>query len=61
MMAIMRSELLHTIGSLDSKRLRARLVKLEQERSALIVLLRAAVARERTQRRASRLELRRDH
>jgi hypothetical protein len=58
-MASMRTDPIQIVDRLDSRRLRARLMKLEQQRSALIVLLRAAVARERKERNASRQEERR--
>jgi hypothetical protein len=60
MITNMSSDLLLDIDRLDSQQLRANLAKLEQQRSALIVLLRAAVARERKQRRPTRRGGRRD-
>jgi hypothetical protein len=57
MMSCMSSELLHLIERLDSQQLRSSLAKLEQQRSALVVLLRAAVSRERSESRASRQEV----
>ena len=46
----MSSDPITIIDQLDSKQLKARLAKLDRQRSALIVLLRAAIARERKER-----------
>jgi hypothetical protein len=60
MMSVMStSDALQVIDQLDSQKLRATLAKLERQRSAVIVLLRAAVARERKGRRDPRPEVRR--
>jgi hypothetical protein len=44
------SDAFQIIESLDSEQLRATLARIDEQRSALIVLLRAAAARERKQR-----------
>jgi hypothetical protein len=48
------ADMLATIDRLDSRQLRNQLAKLEQQRSALIILLRAAVAKERKERQSVR-------
>jgi hypothetical protein len=47
----MSSDPLSIIDNLNSIQLRARLTRLDKQRSALIVLLRATLARERKERR----------
>jgi hypothetical protein len=59
MMATMSSDPLQVIDQLDSQQLRDALARLERQRSALVVLLRAAVARERGNRRPVQREVRR--
>jgi hypothetical protein len=59
MIPSMSSDIFTIIDRLNSRQLRANLAQLEQRRSALIVLLRAAIARERKANRASRQEVRR--
>jgi hypothetical protein len=51
MLPSMSSDPLTIIDRLDSTQLKARLAKLDKQRSALIVLLRATLARERSGRR----------